>query len=53
MTKSTESTQTTDSVFETHQTTGKHSIPLKRQIGNKKKSVRLGIITRRVPDIEQ
>ena len=45
--------QTGDSVSEIHQTTGKHSIPSKRQIGDKQKSIRLGIITRRVPDIEQ
>jgi hypothetical protein len=53
MTESTGSMQTIDSIFETHQTTEKHSIPSKRRIGDKQKSIRLGIITRKVPDIEQ
>jgi hypothetical protein len=47
MTESTGSTQTTDSVFEIRQTTGKHSIPSKRQIGDKQKIIRFGIITRK------
>jgi len=42
----------TDTIFEGRQTTGKHSIPLKRQIGNKQKSLRLGIFTRKFPDTE-
>jgi hypothetical protein len=39
--------QATDFIFESRQKTGKHSIPSKRQIDDKQKSVLFGIFTKK------